>query len=63
MVASLGNYTLLNLYAPAGSNNKGERALFYGREIFRLFRSKPLDFNTALKKLDVQKGVGFDLKL
>ena len=30
--------TLLNIYAPAGSNNKGDREAFFGREIFCFFR-------------------------
>ena len=66
MVASLGDYTLLNIYAPAGSNKKGEREAFFGREIFRFFRSRPLDsfifggdFNSVLKKVDIRGGVGY----
>ena len=66
MVASFGDYTLLNIYAPAGSNNKGDREAFFGREIFRFFRSRPLDsfifggdFNSVLQKVDIRGGVGY----
>ena len=69
IVASFGDFTLLNIYAPAGSNNKAEREGFFGRELFRLFRSKPLDsfifggdFNCVLQKGDIKGGVGFSYK-
>ena len=37
-VATLGQYSLLNVYAPSGANKKNERRDFFGQEIFRLCR-------------------------
>ena len=36
-VATLGNYMLLNAYAPSGSDKKHERNVFFGQEVFTAF--------------------------
>ena len=57
-IASLGPYSLLNIYAPSGSNHRQERRDFFGQEIFNLVRSSsqyPLiigDFNCVLSAQD-----------
>ena len=42
-VASLGQYRLVNIYAPSGSNKRNEREIFYAQEVFNLLQmfSKP----------------------
>ena len=37
-MAKLGPYTLLNIYAPSGSNHRQERRDFFGQDIFNLVR-------------------------
>ena len=61
-LAKLGSYSLLNLYAPSGGNNKAARRSFFGQDIFRLIRgsctsSYPLiggDFNCVLAPKDTE---------
>ena len=61
-LAKLGSYSLLNLYAPSGGNNKAARRSFFGQDIFRLMRgsstsSYPLiggDFNCVLAPKDTE---------
>ena len=60
--SKLGSYSLMNLYAPSGTNNKTSRRLFFGEDIFRLIRSTssasyPIiagDFNCVLSSLDTE---------
>ena len=60
-LAKLGVYSLINIYAPSGSNNKQARRDFFGQEIFRLIRSStsnPIiggDFNCVLSALDTEQ--------
>ena len=62
-LAKLGSYSLINLYAPSGGNNKTSRRTFFGQEIFRLVRgtssaSYPLiggDFNCVLSSSDTER--------
>ena len=35
--AFLGSYSILNIYAPSGSNKRVERGLFFARELFHVF--------------------------
>ena len=62
--AKLGAYSLINIYAPSGSNNKQARRDFFGQEIFRLIRSSssyPIiggDFNCVLSAQDTQQNFG-----
>ena len=35
--ALLGSYSILNIYAPSGSDKKVERGLFFAREVFQAF--------------------------
>ena len=59
-LASLGPYSLLNIYAPSGSNHRQERRDFFGQEVFNLVRSSsqyPLivgDFNCVLSAQDTE---------
>ena len=68
-VALIGNYAIMNIYAPSGSDRKQERHLFFSQDIFNamsLFphRSYVLggDFNSILKPIDVEAGKGFNQK-
>ena len=69
-LAMLGPYPLVNLYAPSGSDKRGQRKEFFGQDIFRLFRSMgggqlPIiggDFNCVLKTIDIENGIGFNSK-
>jgi exonuclease III len=60
-MAKLGPYTLLNIYAPSGSNHRQERRDFFGQDIFNLVRgssSFPLiagDFNCVLSAQDTER--------
>ena len=62
-------YAFLNVYAPSGSNNRNERAIFFSRELFRSINLYPGftwimggDFNCVLSPMDVENGIGFDQK-
>ena len=35
--ARLGSFSILNIYAPSGSDKKVERGLFFAREVFQAF--------------------------
>ena len=54
--ALLGSYSILNIYAPSGSDKKVERGLFFAREVFQAFSigSSPWimggDFNCVLEQ-------------
>ena len=69
-LAMLGTYPLVNLYAPSGSDKRGQRKEFFGQDIFRMFRSLgggqlPIiggDFNCVIKSIDVENGIGFNTK-
>ena len=68
-VAFFMEYAFLNVYAPSGSNNRNERAIFFSRELFRSINLYPGftwimggDFNCVLSPLDVENGIGFDQK-
>ena len=69
-LAMLGSYPLVNLYAPSGSDKRGQRREFFGQEIFRILRSlgggqSPIiagDFNCVLKPADIEDGIGFNTK-
>jgi hypothetical protein len=41
MAANLGELRLLNIYAPSGTANRGERERFYNRELTPLFSHTP----------------------
>ena len=65
----LETYPLVNLYAPSGSDKRGQRREFFGQEIFRIIRSQggqcPIiagDFNCVLKPADIEDGFGFNSK-
>ena len=65
----LGNYALLNIYAPSGSDKRNERAIFFSKEVFQGYtlHSQYIwimggDFNCLLNKLDVEDGIGFSQK-
>ena len=60
-IASLGPYSLLNIYAPSGSNHRQERRDFFGQDVFNLVRGSsqyPLiigDFNCVLSAKDTER--------
>ena len=60
-MAKLGPYSLLNIYAPSGSNNRQERRDFFGQDIFNLVRSSSTypvisgDFNCVLSAQDTER--------
>ena len=62
-LAKLGQYNLLNLYAPSGGNNKSARRNFFGQDVFHLLRglgSSPYpmmagDFNCVLSAMDTER--------
>ena len=64
--ARLGSYSILNIYAPSGSDKKVERGLFFARELFQAFSigSSPWilggDFNCVLEQVDIENGTGFN---
>jgi exonuclease III len=69
MRATMGQYLLLNVYAPSGSDKRMERKKFYEQEVYRELRGnlgKPCimggDFNAILGLRDVEDGVGFAQK-
>ena len=63
-LAKLGQYNLLNIYAPSGSNHKQDRRNLFGQDIFNLVRaasSYPLmggDFNCVLSAQDTERNFG-----
>ena len=68
-VASLGEYQLMNIYAPSGSQKKYEREKFFSQDIFSLLLSNSSvswfiggDFNAVLAPIDIEGGVGFESK-
>ena len=68
-VAYLGGYTLLNLYAPSGSDKKYERGCFFSKEVFRALSLHPEttwivggDFNCVLGYIDIENGTGYKQK-
>ena len=66
--ALLGSFSILNIYAPSGSDKKVERGLFFARDVFQAFSigSSPWilggDFNCVLEQLDIENGTGFNQK-
>ena len=66
--ACLGAFSILNIYAPSGSDKKVERGFFFARDIFQAFTlgSSPWilggDFNCVLDKMDIENGTGFNQK-
>ena len=66
--ARLGSYSILNIYAPSGSDKRVERGLFFAREVFQAFSigSFPWilggDFNCVLERIDIENGAGFNQK-
>ena len=66
--ALLGSYSVLNIYAPSGSDKKVERGFFFAREVFQAFSlgSSSLilggDFNCVLEPIDIENGTGFNQK-
>ena len=68
-IAELGQYRILNCYAPSGSENKHSRSVFYGEEIFKYLRLHSGaqwllggDHNSVIRREDVENGVGFSSK-
>ena len=68
-LAILGDYCLMNLYAPSGSNLRYERNLFFGQDIFGALNLYPRaswviagDFNCLVDPKDVENGIGFSQK-
>ena len=68
-VATLGNYMLLNIYAPSRSEKKHDRNVFFGQEIFKALTLNHEatweiggDFNCVLKSEDIEGGVGYQQK-
>ena len=66
--ARLGSYSILNIYAPSGSDKKVERGLFFARDVFQALSigSSPWilggDFNCVSEKIDIENGTGFNQK-
>ena len=66
--ALLGSYSVLNIYAPSGSDKKVERGFFFAREVFQAlslgYSSLILggDFNCVLELIDIENGIGFNQK-
>ena len=67
--AKMGEYLLLNVYAPSGSDKRMERKKFYEQDVYRELRCNleaPCimggDFNAILSLKDVEDGVGFAQK-
>ena len=66
--ARLGSFSILNIYAPSGSDRKVERGLFFAREVFESLAlgSSPWilggDFNCVLGAMDIENGTGFNHK-
>ena len=56
--AQFGRYTIINVYAPSGSNNRQERNMFFGAEVLPLFQRTvdnivlAGDFNCVLRAED-----------
>ena len=68
-IALLGDYALLNLYAPSGSNRRSERATFYSQSIFSALETDTNslvifggDFNCIVDPIDVENGLVFRQK-
>ena len=68
-VAYMGEYALLNLYAPSGSDKRYERGVFFSQDVFRAFSLAPNskwlvggDFNCVLQPMDIDNATGFDQK-
>ena len=67
-LALLGSYSILNIYAPSGSNKKVERGFFFAREVFQAFSLGSSswilggDFNCVLGQMDIENGTGFNQK-
>ena len=60
-IAELGQYRILNCYAPSGSENKHSRSVFYGEEIFKYLRLHSGaqwllggDHNSVIRREDVK---------
>ena len=66
--ARLGSYSILNIYAPSGSDKKVERGFFFARDVFQALSigSSPWilggDFNCVLEQIDIENGTGFSQK-
>ena len=68
-VVIIGDYLVLNVYAPSGSSKKQERNLFFSEDVFRAFSLFPNffyilsgDFNCVLNPIDIENGIGFNHK-
>ena len=67
-LALLGAYSILNIYAPSGSDKKVERGFFFAREVFQAFSLGSSswilggDFNCVLGQMDIENGTGFNQK-
>ena len=68
-IATLGQYKLLNVYAPSGSDKAFARSTFFGQDLFEFLHLEPRgqwisagDFNCVLRAIDVEGGMGFDHK-
>ena len=67
-LALLGSYSILNIYAPSGSDKKVERGFFFAREVFQAFSLGSSswilggDFNCVLAPMDIENGTGFNQK-
>ena len=66
--ARLGSSSILNIYAPSGSDKKLERGLFFARDVFQAFSLGSHswimggDFNCVLGQMDIENGTGFNQK-
>ena len=67
-LALLGSYSILNIYAPSGSDKKVERVFFFAREVFQAFSLGSSswilggDLNCVLAPMDIENGTGFNQK-
>ena len=68
-VVIIGDYLVLNVYAPSGSSKKHERSLFFSEDVFPAFSLFPNffyilsgDFNCVLNPIDIENGIGFNHK-
>ena len=68
-MAELGPYRIFNCYAPSGSENRQQRNIFFGEELFKCLRIHPGslcivagDYNCVTRREDVEGGVGYQTK-
>ena len=65
----LGDFLIVNAYAPSGSSKSHARNIFFSQDVFQVFNTFPDssyilsgDFNCILSPIDVENGLGFNSK-